>query len=268
MVEKYGYDKSWEWYTDTALHRAVRKENVKALRLFLEAGADPVLTTGYEDDVYPTVFELAEKPDWRMRELPKGVLEDMKKLLNVAKPFWNYVKKETYQERRAREEAGLPEPKGRSGGGAHAGTRGKSWIKCENLEGLKAAIKEVSETIDWSPKKEQKLVPYKKPQPAKKSASSSSRNPLAGMTNFEQMMMMGLAGRLSRCMMEDGLDIYDEYDEMYGYDEDDEYFFIDDDDDDDYDLSSEDEETQPDNKKKKNKKANVGLNNQVYCSGS
>ena len=59
IVEKYGYDKSWEWHDDTALHAAVRANSSKSVYYLLKFGADPTLESGHTDDFYPTPLDLA-----------------------------------------------------------------------------------------------------------------------------------------------------------------------------------------------------------------
>lgn len=77
VVEKLGYDKTWEWHDDTAVHAAIRVNSSKTLMVLLKHGADPTLQTGHIDDIYPNAFDLAEK-SW----------SNCKRVLAVVRDFW------------------------------------------------------------------------------------------------------------------------------------------------------------------------------------
>jgi len=59
---KHGlYEKSWDWYGDTALIAAARAGNVEVVKYLLYEGADPTLKSCPSDDQYETAQEAAEK---------------------------------------------------------------------------------------------------------------------------------------------------------------------------------------------------------------
>lgn len=60
VEEKYGYDKSWEWFGDTPLIAAARRGNFEISKLLLLEGADPTLKGSPSDDVVETALEAAK----------------------------------------------------------------------------------------------------------------------------------------------------------------------------------------------------------------
>lgn len=59
VVEKMGYDKSWEWFDDTPLIAAARAGHFDIVKLLLMEGADPTLKSCHTDDVYETAEQAA-----------------------------------------------------------------------------------------------------------------------------------------------------------------------------------------------------------------
>lgn len=57
---KYGYDKSWEWFGDTALIAAARRGEVLMVKALLAVGADPTLESCPCDDLYEDATKAAE----------------------------------------------------------------------------------------------------------------------------------------------------------------------------------------------------------------
>jgi hypothetical protein len=129
VAEKHGYDKSWEWYDDTPLHSAIRKGNDKAVKLLLEAGADPTLQSGHEDNVYPTPLGLVQKPDWSMKyhRISEKKLKNIEMLLTTCISFWNDA----------------------SYSCAKAGWRRKWNNKCLDLEKMREALELTVAACDW-----------------------------------------------------------------------------------------------------------------------
>eukprot|EP00092_Neocalanus_flemingeri_P027586 GFUD01029929.1.p1 GENE.GFUD01029929.1~~GFUD01029929.1.p1 ORF type:complete len:362 (-),score=68.48 GFUD01029929.1:61-1146(-) len=60
VQEKHGYDKSWEWFGDTALIAAARAGHVEVVKLLLLEGADVTLDSCPSDDNYETAEKAAE----------------------------------------------------------------------------------------------------------------------------------------------------------------------------------------------------------------
>ena len=150
VVEKYGYDKSWEWYDDTALHRAIRKGNDKAVKLLLEAGADPTLETGHEDDEYPDALKLVQKPTYSMTKLPKKKLKNIEDMLKTCLMHWERSEQ----------------------AGSRAGGRTKWNNKCIDLEKMRESLKMQVLVCDWGNGNKEN----KKPGQNKSSSKSKKLN--------------------------------------------------------------------------------------------
>eukprot|EP01083_Nonionella_stella_P026162 72020_1 len=60
VQEKYGYDKSWEWFGDSALIIAAQKGYHRIVYHLLLAGADPMLESCPYDDYYHSALKAAE----------------------------------------------------------------------------------------------------------------------------------------------------------------------------------------------------------------
>eukprot|EP00091_Calanus_sinicus_P025187 TRINITY_DN9463_c1_g1_i1.p1 TRINITY_DN9463_c1_g1~~TRINITY_DN9463_c1_g1_i1.p1 ORF type:complete len:191 (-),score=73.52 TRINITY_DN9463_c1_g1_i1:401-949(-) len=65
-----GYDKSWEWFGDTALIAAARAGHVEVVKYLLVEGADPTLSSCPSDDEYETAEKAAEN---REKQLEKTI---------------------------------------------------------------------------------------------------------------------------------------------------------------------------------------------------
>ena len=62
VQEKYGYDKTWDWYDDTALIASARLGHVEIVKLLLLTGVcDPTLESCPVDDVYENAHEAVTK---------------------------------------------------------------------------------------------------------------------------------------------------------------------------------------------------------------
>jgi len=70
------YDKSWEWFGDTALISAARTGNFPIVKLLLLEGADPTLSSCPNDDEYETALKAvqngAKKAEKLLDEIKKG----------------------------------------------------------------------------------------------------------------------------------------------------------------------------------------------------
>jgi hypothetical protein len=100
--EKWGYDKSWEWFGDTALHAASREGESACVRYLLEQGADPTLESMVREDTSETPAKSARlRPSsiWADSDLPNVVqaklalrrsaeCETVRALLAAAGAFW------------------------------------------------------------------------------------------------------------------------------------------------------------------------------------
>ena len=60
VEEKWGYDKSWEWFGSTAITAAARRGEVAMVKALLVAGADPTLVGCHTDDVHQNAVKAAE----------------------------------------------------------------------------------------------------------------------------------------------------------------------------------------------------------------
>jgi len=60
VQEKWGYDKSWEWFHSTAITVAARRGQLAMVKALLLAGADPTLEGCHTDDVYQNAVQAAE----------------------------------------------------------------------------------------------------------------------------------------------------------------------------------------------------------------
>jgi len=60
VQEKCGYDKSWEWFGDTALISAARNGNFMMVKFLLLEGADPTLSSCPYDDEYETALKATQ----------------------------------------------------------------------------------------------------------------------------------------------------------------------------------------------------------------
>ena len=60
VQEKWGYDKSWEWFHSTAITVAARRGEPAMVKALLLAGADPTLEGCHTDDVYQNAVQAAE----------------------------------------------------------------------------------------------------------------------------------------------------------------------------------------------------------------
>ena len=68
--EKWGYDKTWQWYGDTALIAAARSGKAEVVRYLLAEGlADPTLDTCVSEDNYESATKACEvgklRHSWR-----------------------------------------------------------------------------------------------------------------------------------------------------------------------------------------------------------
>ena len=75
VEEKWGYDKSWEWFGDTALTAAARRGEAEIVRALLVAGADPTLQACPSSDVTETAVQAAETARTRAEAAVKEVEE-------------------------------------------------------------------------------------------------------------------------------------------------------------------------------------------------
>ena len=70
VVEKWVYDRSWEWFDSTALTVAARMDEPAMVNALLLAGADPTLVGCRTSDVNENASSRMYKRDYR--ELPEG----------------------------------------------------------------------------------------------------------------------------------------------------------------------------------------------------
>ena len=103
VQEKYGYDKTWDWYDDTALIASSRLGHVEIVKLLLLTGVcDPTLKSCPEDDVYENALEAVRnaKSQYSTRNVTfngnsKEVVVEM---LEIANKYWEPA---SYQSARA-----------------------------------------------------------------------------------------------------------------------------------------------------------------------
>lgn len=90
VVEKWGYDKSWEWYDDTALIAAARSGHFDIVVHLLELGADPTLEACHVCDEYETALQAAEHLyKKKTTETPQSInLKNIIDVLHKVKVFW------------------------------------------------------------------------------------------------------------------------------------------------------------------------------------
>ena len=97
VEEKWGYDKTWQWYNDTALIAAARHGQAEVVRYLLAEGlADPTLQTSGNCNSDDFEMHSAQKAcEWaKARIFPHMVLsmsryDEISKLLAAASPFWD-----------------------------------------------------------------------------------------------------------------------------------------------------------------------------------
>ena len=89
VEEKWGYDKTWQWYGDTALIAAARSGKAEVVRYLLAEGlADPTLDTCVSEDNYESATKACEvgklRHSWRSAQY-----DEISKLLAAASPYWD-----------------------------------------------------------------------------------------------------------------------------------------------------------------------------------
>ena len=95
VEEKWGYDKTFEWYNDTALIVAARHGRAEVVRYLLAEGlADPTLETSVNCNGDDYEMHSAQKAcEWgKVRHSSRSALtqyDEISKLLAAASPFWD-----------------------------------------------------------------------------------------------------------------------------------------------------------------------------------
>jgi len=75
VQEKWGYDKSWEWFHSTAITVAARRGELTMVKALLLAGADPTLEGCHTDDVYQNAVQAAEYSKKNVENTVKNLKE-------------------------------------------------------------------------------------------------------------------------------------------------------------------------------------------------
>ena len=75
VEEKWGYDKSWEWFGSTAITAAARRGEVAMVKALLVAGADPTLVGCHTDDVHQNAVKAAEHSMKNAKDAVKNLRE-------------------------------------------------------------------------------------------------------------------------------------------------------------------------------------------------
>ena len=91
VTEKMGYDKSWEWFGDSALIAAARRGHVEIVAELLLNQADPMLESCPYDDIYVNALGVAKKD--KIKQMISAVLELWKALNPKCSESAHYKKK-------------------------------------------------------------------------------------------------------------------------------------------------------------------------------
>lgn len=94
VQDKCGYDKTWDWYDDTALIAAARIGHVEIVKILLLTGeCDPTLQSCPKDDVYENAHEavLNAKKQYSSRNntIDGNSNEIVQEMLNIANLYWD-----------------------------------------------------------------------------------------------------------------------------------------------------------------------------------
>ena len=87
VVGKYGYDKSWEWFNNSALIEASWRGHIEIVRQLLLAGADPMLKSCYTDDEYHTAIGAANSSRFK-NDTNKIVFPKIIEMLYAVHELW------------------------------------------------------------------------------------------------------------------------------------------------------------------------------------
>ena len=102
VQEKYGYDKTWDWYDDTALIASARLGNVEIVKLLLLTGVcDPTLKSCPDEHVYENAYEAVTNAKDQNSNLNVSFNGNSKEvvmeMLDIANKYWEPA---TYQSAR------------------------------------------------------------------------------------------------------------------------------------------------------------------------
>ena len=75
VEEKWGYDKSWEWFDSTAITVTARRGELAMVKALLLAGADPTLVGCHTDDVNENSAQAAERSKTSVESALRGLEE-------------------------------------------------------------------------------------------------------------------------------------------------------------------------------------------------